>query len=78
MKVAVVTPTIGTLHLAKCLDSVQKQTYQDVVHYIYMDGEQTFENIKPYLTSKQLLRVYSKMRYSVILFIDPVEFFLLL
>ena len=49
MKVAVVTPTIGTVHLAKCLDSVQKQTYENLTHHIFMDGEHTFENIKPYL-----------------------------
>jgi glycosyltransferase involved in cell wall biosynthesis len=49
MKVAVVTPTIGTVHLAKCIDSVQNQTYENMTHYIFMDGEHTFENIKPYL-----------------------------
>ena len=38
MKVAVVTPTIASEHLFKCIDSVDKQTYEDVVHYIFIDG----------------------------------------
>ena len=38
MKVAVVTPTIASSHLAKCIDSVDKQTYEDIVHYIFIDG----------------------------------------
>ena len=38
MKVAVVTPTIASEHLAKCIDSVDKQTYKDITHYIFIDG----------------------------------------
>ena len=38
MRVAVVTPTIASEHLAKCIDSVDKQTYQDITHYIFIDG----------------------------------------
>jgi glycosyltransferase involved in cell wall biosynthesis len=38
MKVAVVTPTIASDHLAKCIDSVDKQTYENIVHYIFIDG----------------------------------------
>jgi len=38
MKVAIVTPTIASEHLAKCIDSVDKQTYEDIVHYIFIDG----------------------------------------
>ena len=38
MKVAVVTPTIASEHLAKCIDSVDKQTYDNIVHYIFIDG----------------------------------------
>jgi glycosyltransferase involved in cell wall biosynthesis len=38
MKVAVVTPTIASEHLAKCIDSVDKQTYKDLTHYIFIDG----------------------------------------
>lgn len=38
MKVAVVTPTIGSKHLKQCLESVQKQTYHDITHYVFVDG----------------------------------------
>jgi glycosyltransferase involved in cell wall biosynthesis len=38
MKVAVVTPTIASEHLTKCIDSVDKQTYKDLTHYIFIDG----------------------------------------
>ena len=38
MKVAIVTPTIASEHLAKCIDSVDKQTYEDIVHYVFIDG----------------------------------------
>jgi glycosyltransferase involved in cell wall biosynthesis len=38
MKVAIVTPTIASEHLEKCIDSVDKQTYEDIVHYIFIDG----------------------------------------
>ena len=38
MKVAVVTPTIASEHLSKCIDSVDKQTYENLTHYIFIDG----------------------------------------
>jgi glycosyltransferase involved in cell wall biosynthesis len=38
MKVAVVTPTIGKSELKDCIDSVEKQTYKDVTHYVFVDG----------------------------------------
>jgi len=38
MKVAVVTPTIGSEYLEKCIESVQKQTYENLTHYIFIDG----------------------------------------
>lgn len=38
MKVAVVTPTIGSEHLSTCLESVQKQTYDNLTHYVFVDG----------------------------------------
>lgn len=46
MKVAVVTPTIATPYLQQCIDSVAKQTYNDVVHYIFIDGEQYVDAVK--------------------------------
>jgi glycosyltransferase involved in cell wall biosynthesis len=41
MKVAIVTPTIGSEHLVRCVDSVDKQTYSDLTHYVFIDGEQS-------------------------------------
>lgn len=45
MKVAVVTPTIGSQHLEKCIESVQNQTYENLTHYIFLDGEEHFAKI---------------------------------
>lgn len=45
MRVAVVTPTIGSPELKQCMESVQKQTYENITHYIFMDGEQNFPNV---------------------------------
>lgn len=42
MKVAIVTPTIGSTHLRRCIGSVENQTYKDIVHYIFVDGEDSF------------------------------------
>lgn len=38
MKVAVITPTIGTKYLEKNLDSVSKQTYKNINHVVVCDG----------------------------------------
>lgn len=38
MKVAVVTPTIGSNLLSHCLSSVQEQTYENLTHYLFVDG----------------------------------------
>jgi glycosyltransferase involved in cell wall biosynthesis len=38
MKVAVVTPTIGSSLLKDCVNSVDKQTYKDLTHYVFIDG----------------------------------------
>lgn len=38
MRVAVVTPTIASDTLVQCLRSVQGQDYEDIVHYIAIDG----------------------------------------
>ena len=45
MKVAVVTPTIGAESLSQCVESVHNQTYQDLTHYIFLDGEEHEKNI---------------------------------
>lgn len=52
MKVAVVTPTIAASTLAQCVESVQKQTYQDLTHYIFLDGKEHYEKVHPTLYDK--------------------------
>lgn len=49
MRVAVVTPTIGTPFLEKCLGSIQNQTYEDIIHYVFLDGKEHYDKIHPYL-----------------------------
>lgn len=44
MKVAVVTPTIGTPYLSRCVESVEQQTYDNITHYIFLDGEKEYGN----------------------------------
>lgn len=44
MKVAVVTPTIGTPYLRQCVQSVDEQTYDNLTHYIFLDGEKEYGN----------------------------------
>jgi glycosyltransferase involved in cell wall biosynthesis len=46
MKVAVITPTIGTDYLDKNLESVAKQTYKNVKHIVVADGPEYESNIK--------------------------------
>jgi glycosyltransferase involved in cell wall biosynthesis len=57
MKVAVVTPTIASEHLAKCIDSVDKQTYEDVVHYIFIDGQQHESKAKETLVGSSKTKI---------------------
>ena len=46
MKVAVVTPTIGNSKLIDCISSVEKQSYQNLTHYVFIDGEEYDDKIK--------------------------------
>ena len=36
--VAIITPTIGTKHLARCVKSVKDQTFKETYHYVVVDG----------------------------------------
>jgi glycosyltransferase involved in cell wall biosynthesis len=38
LKVAVVTPTIGKEQLTQAIASVDAQTYQNITHYVFVDG----------------------------------------
>jgi glycosyltransferase involved in cell wall biosynthesis len=45
MKVAIVTPTIGSETLRQCVESVENQTYQDLTHYVFLDGKENENKI---------------------------------
>ncbi len=57
MKVAVITPTIGTKYLSKCIESVDKQNYQDLTHYIFMDGIQYWKEVDEIIEGSEKIRV---------------------
>lgn len=42
MKVAVVTPTIGAITLSECIQSVDEQTYENLTHYVFLDGDKEY------------------------------------
>jgi glycosyltransferase involved in cell wall biosynthesis len=52
LKVAVVTPTIGSDTLSQCLESIQNQKYENLTHYVFLDGEEHYEKISPVLYEK--------------------------
>lgn len=45
MKAAIVTPTIGSKFLSRCVESVSAQTYKNLTHYIFLDGKEHEKNI---------------------------------
>jgi glycosyltransferase involved in cell wall biosynthesis len=57
MKVAIVTPTIGTTYLSKCLESVDNQTYENLTHYVFMDGIQHWKEIDDIVEGADKVRV---------------------
>jgi len=38
MSLTIITPTIGSQYLKKCIDSIKKQTNQNFIYYIVVDG----------------------------------------
>ncbi len=46
MRVAIVTPTIGSGHLAQCMESVDEQTHDELIHYIFIDGKEHEETVR--------------------------------
>jgi glycosyltransferase involved in cell wall biosynthesis len=57
MRVAVVTPTIGSEHLKKCLESVDNQTYDNLTHYVFMDGINYWKDIDDVVEGNEKVRV---------------------
>ena len=56
MKVAVVTPTIGSEHLARAIASVDAQTYKNLTHYVFADGAEHLAKIQPQLEGATKVR----------------------
>lgn len=46
-RVAVVTPTIGSAHLRRCVESVQSQTVPGVTHVLFADGPEAWAAVEP-------------------------------
>jgi glycosyltransferase involved in cell wall biosynthesis len=46
LRVAVVTPTIGSEHLFDCTKSVRSQTYKNLTHYLFIDGKEYVDKVK--------------------------------
>jgi len=40
MKVSVITASTGNPHLAECIKSVREQTYKDIEHLVFVDGQE--------------------------------------
>jgi len=51
VKVSVITPTTGSLHLAECIASVREQTYTNIEHIVVVDGKERWEKVDPILYS---------------------------
>lgn len=57
LKVAVVTPTIGKKELAQAIASVDAQTYENLTHYIFMDGIQYWKDIDEVIEGASKVKV---------------------
>lgn len=56
MRVAVVTPTIGSKLLSQCIESVKKQSYSDVLHYVFIDGKEYCSRVKTQISNSANIR----------------------
>ena len=45
MSLTIITPTIGSAYLQKCIDSVNNQTNKNFTYYIVVDGSQYNERV---------------------------------
>ena len=57
----VITPTIGQKFLADAIDSVDKQTYQNLKHLVVVDGPEYLQNVTDLRISDQ----YNKLQITV-------------
>ena len=45
-RVAVITPTVGTVHLKLNIESVEEQTYNNFIHYVVIDGPKFEDKVR--------------------------------
>jgi glycosyltransferase involved in cell wall biosynthesis len=57
MRVAIVTPTIGSKNLKKCIESVQTQIYTKVKHYIFVDGADHEDSVNAIIENARMFDV---------------------
>jgi hypothetical protein len=58
MKVAIVTPTIGSEHLSECIASVDSQIYKDLVHYVFIDGKEYVDKVNNIIEGASKVRKF--------------------
>lgn len=61
LKVAVVTPTICSEHLEQCLQSVQNQTYDNIIHYVFIDGREHIDMANVHIDKNRDRKPISKV-----------------
>lgn len=57
MKVAIVTPTVGSKHLERCINSVQTQMHVDTKHYIFVDGAEHEDQVNKIIEGSRLFDI---------------------
>jgi glycosyltransferase involved in cell wall biosynthesis len=58
VKVAIITPTIGTEYLEQTLDSVSKQTHKDLKHVVVCDGPEHENKVRDAITSFDVTPIF--------------------
>lgn len=48
--VAVITPTIGSEELAECIESISRQIYKNIIHYVVVDGQHFLDKVNSVLS----------------------------
>lgn len=57
MKVAIITPTIGSTNFEKCVNSVQTQIYTNIKHYVFVDGAQHEQKVNDIIDGARLFDI---------------------
>lgn len=63
--VAIVTPTIGSKTLSKCIDSVLNQNYPNVIHHLFIDGSDKFNEVSE-IAKTHFKSQFEKLRFNII------------